>query len=204
MSRRLPLLSAAVALSLLVPTGCSGDDDGDDGSTTSTTVSDDVRLRSLLLATTDLPEVYSTGSGTGEVEGGGCSDEGASEEPEASAGVSYVAADDDNTLYEAIGEYGDGGAEAVIDAIEADPRGCLQTGADSLTFEVEPLDFPKLLDETVAVVAVAHPDDRTLTFHQVFVRKGDTLVILLHGGFAPVAKADTEDLARRAAEKLTR
>jgi hypothetical protein len=40
-------------------------------------------------------------------------------------------------------------------------------------------------------------------FDQVFMRTGDTLVIVVHGGIGTVDTALTEQLARAAAKKMT-
>ena len=189
-------LIGALAATALLLSACSDDDGGGDD--------EDATLESKLLTNLDLPEVYSTGPGAGSGQGCGLGDSADAADRLETASTSLLAADDGASLYEDISRYEPGAAAALVDRVRESPDACAEdAGAGSVALTAAPLELPDLLDESVGVAVTGEVDGQTLTLHQVFLREGDVLIVLVHGGLVPVDPADTAELARLAADKLT-
>jgi hypothetical protein len=109
-------------------------------------------------------------------------------------------------LEEVLNRYEPGRAAELMAAARTLPTDCAtytqKQGAQTVTVHVEQFDFPSLLDESFAVKVSASVATTTVVFHQVFMRAGDTLAVVIHGGLSDVDGQLTAALAGAAAEKL--
>lgn len=166
-------------------------------------------VEAQVLARTDLPSVYSA---VPVVERSVATRCGLPAETEtagrvAVAEVAYQNGTTQAHLQETVSRYEGGMAADLMATVRDLPRTCatfteIQAGVQ-VTLRTADLAFPSLLDETVALKVTGNAGDTALAFDQVFMRHGDTLVVLVHGGTGTVDTATTEELARIAAKKVS-
>ena len=199
-------LLSVLTLSLVV-SACTGDD-GDDAAARRRATT---RLEARLLRPTDLPSVYSSVK-VSEDDADSSSQCGISASLErkdrvATARVAYQSASSQAQLDQTISRYEPGVARALLARARKLPRDCAsfteEQGGSKVTLRTASLPFPTLLDETVALKVTGAAGTTQLAFDQVFMRLGDTVVVLVHGGLGAVDTAVTEQLARIAAKKMT-
>jgi hypothetical protein len=185
---------------------------GDSGTEKATAKRADERAAAQLLIPTDLPSVYATVRVTQDpkkAKATSCKGLGADETKgrKAVAVAAFQNATTSAQVQETISTYDAARARELMGQVGALPTKCAtytqKEGDTTISFSVTPLSFPKLLDETVAVKIVGKTSAGDAALDEVFMRKGSTLVVLVHGGLGQVDPALTEDLARRAAAKIT-
>ena len=76
-----------------------------------------------------------------------------------------------------------------------------ELGGSQLTLATAPLEFPAILEETVAFKVTGTAGGAPFVVDQVFMRQGLDVVIIVHGGPGGVDTAVTQELARKAADK---
>lgn len=200
--RRLALLLLAV--SVLV-TACPNNNDDDDKAAETKTQQE---LDARVLAPTELGAVYSSVQVAPRSRKGRC---GLSSDIEikdriATSEVAFLSAETNLQVYEAVSRYERGAAAALLEVVRKLPTECAtfteQQSGTELTMRTAALEFPKLLDDTAALAIKGTFGTQALTFEQIFMRLGDTLVVLVHGGLGTIDSKVTETLARAAAKKV--
>jgi hypothetical protein len=84
-----------------------------------------------------------------------------------------------------------------------------QFGANTYTYDLSLLSFPKIGDETFAVRMIVSgiPPFGTLQLDMVYIRRGSTLIGLHYGGYGPLGRGGgplLEDAARKTVDRLGR
>jgi hypothetical protein len=118
---------------------------------------------------------------------------------------------DVTAISDGVAAYPGGEAVTAMDRAQAGFNACTTwtstTNGQTVTFNVSPLSFPKLDDQTLALHLTAQPQGGvlsgvTLAGNLVVIRSGDNLAFLVNVGLPVVDPSLTESLARTQADKL--
>jgi hypothetical protein len=198
--------ASAVATSLVVLSACSGHSSKHAAPDPAVP-----QLEGKALVVTDLPSVYSVApsdplSGATHISGCGSAASLDAKNRLATTAVAYSGTPPANDIHEVVGSYRPGAAHQVIVNAMALPRNCAQftTSQGGITTKetISVLPFTGLLDETFALNVVGQSGSYKLSFDEVFIRKGDLLIEVVHGGIGDVDQSLTRQLATKAAAKL--
>jgi hypothetical protein len=200
--RRRTISCIAIAAAVVALGACNDGSNKPDAKETQ-----DVEAR--LLKVVDLPATYATvrtdPKDAKKSTNVGCETQDETRDRIATADAAYQSAKGDR-VEETVSKYERGGAHRVIAAAAQLPQRCgtVTNTQSGLTSETTYLtaDFPTLGDESTAVRVTGRVGTTKINFFEVFIRKGERLAVLVHGGLIPPDKAVTEDLARRAVAKL--
>jgi hypothetical protein len=164
-------------------------------------------LEGRLLAIEDLPTGWSSMPYEDESDGGDCDDAGIVDTADAAAGVAFSQGSFGPFLTQALTRFGsDAAASAALVSFRDFAERCqtyttTEDDGSTSTATLSPLSFPDLADDTYALrltVEAALP----LSGDVIVVRQGRVLMLLAHVGIGSIESSVTEDVTRRAVEKL--
>jgi hypothetical protein len=205
----------AVVVALLVVGGIVvlGGDDGNKSKAQEARTAAIAELEAKLLVQSDVPAGYTAATAGGVV----ASDEKCAvvhrTERKGRVGIARAAflnsaGGKSTQINEILSRYSAGGTGPTMAKARAAATDCASfteagAGADG-PLTTKALPFPTLLEETVAHQITGTSGGTPVVFDQIFMRQGDTVVVLVHGGKGGVDTTVTEQIARKAAEKVAR
>lgn len=104
-------------------------------------------------------------------------------------------------LVNALGAYAPGDADTAFDRLRGILADCPSFESDGTTFDIAPVSFPEVGDESVPLLFSGEVEGFTIGFYFVIARVEDGITIVGYGGLAPDV-SEAERFARLAVTKL--